>query len=116
MGATYKLAVGPVVEFKVTLAYTDGSKPCSATLQLQGKRLDEPALRELRGREGQTVADLLVEQLVGWGDQALVLDEAGQPAAFSADALRCLLSLPGAANVVFGEYVRAIGVEAKRGN
>ena len=114
--AVYKLAVADVVEFPVRLAYIDGGQSKSAAFRLQGQRMSEPELRDLRSREGQTVADVLVEKLSGWEGQQLVLDAAGGPALFSADALRCLLSLPGAANAVFAEYVKAIGVEGKRGN
>jgi hypothetical protein len=111
----YKLAIGEVVEWTSALAYKDGGKACEARLLLQAKRLDEPALRALKSREGQTVADLLVEQAVGW-EQTLVQAEDGSPAPYSPDALRCLLTLPGAANLLFADYVRACSAEAARGN
>lgn len=111
----YKLAIGQVVEFTSVMAYTDGGQACEAKVLLQAQRIDEPELRAFRSAQSQTVADVLVSKMVGW-EQPLVLDEAGRPAAFSPEALRCLLSLPGAANVVFADYVRACSVEAKRGN
>lgn len=115
MGA-YKLAVAPIAEFPVKLAFTDGGSQRTAEFRLQAKRMSEPELRAVRRDTDKTTADILVDQVVGWQDQTLVLDETGKPAAYSPEALLCLLSLPGAANVCFDNYIRAIGVEGKRGN
>lgn len=114
----YKLAIAPVVEFEVKLGFTDGAAQREAKFTLLGNRIDEPELRRMRSAEGlkKTTIDVLLDQLTGWREQTLVQDDAGQPAAFSADALRCLLTLPNAANVIFDAYIRAIGVEGKRGN
>lgn len=116
MQTEYRLAIAPVVEFTARLVYTDGGAERAAAVVLLARRMSEPELKELRSDATRTVADLLVEQVTGWRDQTLVLDADGLPAAYSADALRCLLSLPGAANVAFAAYIRAISVEGKRGN
>lgn len=112
----FRLAIAPIVEFVVRLAYTEGGGGKVATFSLFAKRMDAAELAALRGDNERTVADVLCEQVTGWRDQALVLDEAGAPAAYSAEALRTMLALPGAANAIFADYVRAIGVEGKRGN
>jgi hypothetical protein len=114
---SFRLEVAPIVEAPVRLVFSDAGRPRTASFVLLGKRLAENELRDELNVEGRTVGEFLQRQVTGWRDQALVIDDTtGKPADFGSEALACLLSLPGAAQVCLEAYVKALGVEGKRGN
>lgn len=113
----FKLAVAPLVDVPVKVFVQDGVQRRAVSFTLVGKRLAESAITDEIRRDERTAGEFLSGVIVDWRGQTLVLDEQdNSPAAFSAGAFACLLSLQGMAASCFDAYVRANGVEGKRGN
>lgn len=51
--------------------------------------------------------------VTGWDGQRMVLDDQGEPAAFSAEALAMLLSPIGVAKIIFDAYLKECRVKEK---
>ena len=101
----YTLAIDNVVEVpvKFTLKVGKVNKPFNAIL----------IARRLTREESDAMAsdlsikDFLLENVSGWSEQRLVLDDAtGEPAAFSRDALDAFLSVSGVLAICWNAYQR----------
>lgn len=102
----YKLSIGDCVEYKVTLSVVlPSGETQEHKFKLVGDRIESTALLTEIKQHELTTADWIVEHTRGWSGQRLVLDESGQPAAYSPDALRCLLGIHGATKVIFERYL-----------
>ena len=109
----YKLAVSNTVEFPVKLSVNDAGTRRDFTLRLQGQRLSDKYLADIRRDEPDlSTADFLLRHLTGWPEQRLVLNDDGTPADFNADALGVLLGIVGATPLIFTAYMEAIGQAA----
>jgi hypothetical protein len=109
----YKLVISDTVKFQVKLSVNDAGVKKEFSLWLEGKRLDMDHLKADLDENGDMKvmdfhAKVCRDNLTGWSDQRLVVGDDGQPAAFSAEALDCLLSLTGAVGVIHGAYMDAI--------
>jgi hypothetical protein len=113
MSTVYTLAVADVVELPVKLTVNDGGKTASFSFHLRAKRMPQADLRRALKDEDVLTRDLLVQQVIGWRGQALVLDADGKPADFSRDAFEAMLTLVGMESLVLNAYLRAMGVEAQ---
>jgi len=110
-----RLAISNKVRFPVTLSIDDdhGSKTIYRC-DLFADRLSVTELRGLEiGRDDKAVEDFLCRVCTGWAGQTLVLEDDGTPAAFSADALRDMLGVPGAIGIVSARYLAAITAKEK---
>lgn len=108
----FKLAIGNVIDFPVHIKVRDAVALKSFKFSVQAKRIDADQAKDLM-TEGtrlgdQTVNDFLVEQIIGWRGQCLVLDEADQPAAYSPEALAQVQTIPGASNTLYQTYLAAV--------
>lgn len=112
----FKLVVADVVEFPVRLTVTDGATPRQFSFTIQGKRTKTDQLDALVRNDTMSVPEFLRERLTGWRGQTLVVDDAGQPAAFGPEALDIMLSLPGAANAVLATYFEACSARGREKN
>lgn len=122
----FKLAIANVIQFPVSLTVLDGSTSKSFSFTLTAVRPTEPQLRAAFENEGtkkvaEFHADRCRQWLTGWQDQSLVMDSTtGNPAAFSAEALDCVMSLPGASTVLFNALMEAasasLGMQARAKN
>ena len=120
----YRLKIADSIEFPVALKVRNGSAIEEHKFHLTAERLSADQAADLfrsdTERGDQTLREFLHERLQGWRGQKLVVDEADQPAAFDAQALDALLSLPGAAVVIYTDYLRELGAssgnEARRKN
>jgi hypothetical protein len=79
---------------------------------LDMERMTQPQLTEALS-SGDRVDDFLASKTAGWEGQRLVLDEGGNPAAFSEEAFRELLKVPGMTVHVLQAYTRDLGVQEK---
>lgn len=120
----YKLAVEASVDFPVNIDLMDGRKKRNFAFHLTAHRLSTDQLRAEIGPDADnpnlTVGEFLHNHITGWRGQQLVVDEDGKPVDFSADAFDVLLTPPGAAQLIFIAYQRAIqvsdGESARRKN
>lgn len=105
----YKLTIGDVIEVAVKGSVQDGADKVSFAFTLRAKRLNTAQFREAFGPESQVLSrDFLLANVSGWRGQRLVLDDEGQPAAFSPEALDCLLSVVGMETICVNAYRDAL--------
>lgn len=121
----FKLAIGPEVEVPVRLNVRNGGTSTDFKFHVTGKRLSAEEARDKLSGEGDnadlTIADFLKQNLIGWRDQRLVLDEdSGAPAPFGPEALAAMLGVAGAAGVIYTAYLHGLaasdGAEGRRKN
>lgn len=116
----FKLVIANVVEFKVCLVDSNGGKTKEFPMTLFGRRLPQKELVEAIAatrQEGWDVVGFVADHITDWRGQTLVVDdETGQPLPFSDDAFAAMLSLGGAAAIIFHAYVDANAIKGKAGN
>jgi hypothetical protein len=121
----FKLAIGNVVEFPVSLIGRDGAEEKEFKFTLIARRMDAQEHKDLRvpgsPTSEKTLDEILKENITGWRDQTLVINEEdGKPAAFSAEALDALLSGPMVSARLYAQYLQSMffntGAEAVRKN
>lgn len=109
----YKLIVSDTVEFPVKLSVNDAGVKKDFSLRLAAKRLTQDEVSStFADSPDLSTADFLRRHVSGWREQRLVVDEGGQAAPFSVEAFEVLLSLFGAAAVIFSAYMEALAQAA----
>lgn len=114
---TYKLAISDTVHFQIKLSLNDAGVKRDFSLWLEANRVSVETLQANIEEHGEMkVVDfqrkVCRDNITGWRDQRLVLEEDGKPAPFSAEALDLMLSVPGAVQVTHGAYLEAITAAA----
>lgn len=108
----FKLAIGNIIDFPVHLKVRDGGTVKDFKFSLLAKRIDAAQAKELMtagtALGDQSIDDFLKEHVTNWRGQALVLDEADNPAAYSLEALAQVQSIPGASNTMYQAYLVAV--------
>lgn len=121
----FKVSIGHQIEVPVHLKIRDGGKLSEFKFHITGKRLSTQEVQEKIKGEGDqadvTVAEFLSQNITGWRDQKLVVDEeSGTPADFSQDALAAMLGVAGVAGVIYLAYLKELvasdGAEGRRKN
>lgn len=109
----FRLAIEDTVEVpvKFTLKSKGINKAFSFTFDAKRLAQDEISTR-LEDKE-KKVKDFMGDLVTGWAGQRLVLNEAGEPADFSEDALEVMLNAPGVASILFNAYLKDCGATAK---
>jgi len=109
----FTVVVDNVVEFPVKFTLKSGKvvKPFSVTIT--AKRLAQSEIKAEVQDSERDIADFLRDVVTDWADQRLVLDDAGQPAAFSPEALDAMLNVAGVASVMFKAYFKECGAKEK---
>ena len=107
----FTLAIDNVVEVPVKFTLKAGkvNKPFNVTLT--ARRLT-PEESEAQPAD-LSIKEFLLDNVSAWADQRLVLDAAGQPAAFSREALDAMLKVPGVLMTVWAAYNRECGCKEK---
>lgn len=110
---TYTLAISDTIEFPVKLTLNDKGIKKEFSLRLQAQRVTADSITASYAENGELKlgefhALACRQNLTGWTDQRLVIDAEGKPAPFSAEALDCLLTLPGASSVIYDAYMQAL--------
>lgn len=93
----FRLKIGKTIDAEVAFDLLEGDQYSSHKVALTLKRLDAEQFEQLMQRaRARDISDdqLLAEMAVG-SRQALVLDDNDQPAAYSPEAMTCLLGLIG---------------------
>jgi len=107
----FKLIVSNTVLVPVKGVINDAagkSSPFSFSLTCQ--RLNADELKEALSSSDTLVGDVVARVAQDWSG---VLDEEGQPVAYSDLALKQLLNIPGVAALCFGAYIQAVGAKEK---
>ena len=111
----YTLSIEDTVDVPVKFTLKQGkvNKTFSFTLTCTRLEQDEIVSR-LKAFEFKLHEFLRSEGVISnWTDQRLVLDAAGQPAAFNSDALAMMLSPPGVSKVIYDAYLKECGAKEK---
>ena len=111
----FKLSIEDTVEVPVRFTLKAGKVNKTFALTLTAQRLDQDEITaRLEAGEFKFKNFLQSEGLVtDWAGQRLVLDEAGQPAPFSAEAFALYLSAAGVAQVTFNAYQKECSAKEK---
>jgi hypothetical protein len=120
----YQLAIGDRFEYPVHLRVRDKSETKDFRFHLEARRMEAEEARQLISGEGDsaglTVKEFLHQNITNWRGQRLVLDDQGTPAPFGVEAFDALLSVSGAAGVIYQGYIVALaasnGAEGARKN
>lgn len=112
----YKLAISDTVEFKVAFTANDKGTQRPFSFNVSAARLTVTEYEQHRNADDNTVGQLLRTRLSGWSGQALVLDSAGQPAAYCVEALDVMIEVPGAARALYLGYLDACSTKEKEKN
>lgn len=113
MAFKYVLAVEDTVEVLVKFSVKSKGVLKTFAVTLEAKRLSQPDINERVADKEIKVADFLAEVVTGWSGQRLVLDDQGQPAEFSAEALEAFLGVAGLAHLCFTAYFKECGAKEK---
>ncbi len=109
----YKLAIKDVVNVPVKAVFNDGASPRRFEFTLVCNRMKSEPLQEVLKNDEKKTAEFLQEVVVDWSGQRLVLDDAGEPAPFSQEALAVMMTAPGLANMAFSAYLGQVGAREK---
>lgn len=109
----YTLAIEDTVELQVKLTVKVKSVAKLFSFTITATRMAQSEIEARVLDKENKVGDFLAEVITGWSGQRLVLADNGEPADFSADALRALLDVAGVANVIFSVYLRENGAKEK---
>lgn len=114
---THRLCISDTVKFQVRLSVNDAGTKKDFSLWFDANRVSLDALQANIEEHGEMkLVDfqrkVCRDNITGWADQRLVVDDDGQPAAFSAPALDLVLGLPGAVPLIHGAYMEAIAASA----
>jgi len=121
----FKVSIGDQIEVPVHLKIRDGGKLSEFKFHVTGKRLSTQEVQDkIKGDGDQadiTVSDFLAQNITGWRNQKLVIDEdSGNPAEFSQEALQAMLGVAGVAGVIYLAYLKELvasdGAEGRRKN
>lgn len=107
------LAISNNTEFNVKFNIKDGKVLKTFAFTLFAIRLDQAEVTARLEEKDNKLKEFLAEVITGWSGQRLVLDEAGQPAEFSAEGLDMLLNVIGVAAVCFNAYFKDCGAKEK---
>lgn len=120
----FRLNIADDIEFPVTIKVRNGGSVEDHKFHLTAARIDSDAAADLFSNDteagAQPLRDFLASKVKGWRGQKLVIGEDDKPAAFDAEAFGALLTIPGAAVVIYTDYLREIaassGAEGRRKN
>lgn len=108
----YRLVIGDVISVPVkgTLQVDGGAELCF-DFKLQMRRLPRQEFEGvIEPGSGHPVDSFVLSNTVGWSGQQIVLDEQGEPAAYSAEALDCMLTIVGMPQRIFQDYMQAMAI------
>lgn len=109
----YKLVISDTVKFQVKLTVNDAGTKKEFPMWIEAKRLDVNAIKADIADSGDLKlmdfhSKVCRENVTGWQDQRLVVDQDGNPAPFSLEALEIVLGLTGAVGIIHAAYMDAV--------
>jgi hypothetical protein len=120
----FKLVISDLVEFPVKFTLNDAGKMRQFVFSLIAKRKPVDELREFATRVAQagddheeTVRQMLLDTIVGWRGQTLVVEEeTGAPAGYTREGMEMVLDLVGVRTLVMTAYFGACSEKGKEKN
>jgi hypothetical protein len=106
---SFRLKIGKVIDIDVSFEVREGQQYQAHKVGLVLKRLDATQFDALMQRARDGAVDdfaLLGEMIVAWR-QDLVVDDADQPVAYSAEALECLCGVLGVRRLLAEKAIAA---------
>lgn len=109
----YTLAIDDFVTVPVKFTLKDKGVNKLFGVTLECRRLSQDEISEKLAEKESKVKDFVAEVVTGWSGQRLVLDEGGQPAEYSPEALGVMLNAAGVAMSCFNAYLKECGAKEK---
>lgn len=107
------LAISNTSEISVKFTLKEGSVNKLFAFTFTAVRLDQDEISERMDDKNKKVKDFMADVITGWSGQRLVLEDNGEPAAFSAEALAMMLNVMGVAGILFAAYLKDCGAKEK---
>lgn len=107
------LAIENTTEVSVKFTLKEGKVNKLFAFTFTATRLDQDEIQERLEDKERKVKAFMAEIITDWQGQRLVLDDAGQPADFSPEALEMLLNVMGVAVICFNAYFKDCGAREK---
>jgi hypothetical protein len=107
------LAIQNSTEIAVKFTLKEGSVQKLFAFSFTATRLDQDEIQERLEDKDRKVKSFMAEVITGWAGQRLVLEDNGQPADFSPEALEMLLNVMGVAVILFNAYLKDCGAKEK---
>jgi hypothetical protein len=109
----FKLAIEDTVEVPVKFTLKNKGVAKLFVFSIVATRLAQDEISNRLEDKEKKIKDFMSDLITGWTGQRLVLDEAGEPADFSPEALEVMLNAPGVATILFNAYLKDCGATAK---
>lgn len=113
----YKLVISDTVKFQVKLTLNDAGTDQEFPLLLVAQRIDLAKIRaDIEEHGAMPLVDYQTkvcrENVTGWQDQRLVVDQDGNPAPFSPEAFDAVIGIPGVAGIIYPAYMESLVVNS----
>jgi hypothetical protein len=105
----FKIKIENTVQVPVKFTMKEGETDKVIKFSFTAKRMPWKEINESE----KSVTEFLLDNVTGWKDQSFVLMDDGEPAPFSADALRFMLDQIGLISVMWNAYLRECGGKEK---
>lgn len=107
------LAISNTSEISVKFTLKEGSVNKLFAFSFTAIRLDQDEITERIEEKNKKVKDFMAEVITGWSGQRMVLEDNGEPAAFSQEALAMMLNVMGVGSILFNAYMKDCGAKEK---
>lgn len=105
---TFSLVNGDVMNVPIKLTLNGSNGPSAFAFTLQMRRLSRLEYVDTFSAESEVLSrDFLLDVTQGWRGQRLVVDDSGQPAPYSREAMAYLLDVVGVEGVCLKAYLEA---------
>lgn len=109
----YKLAIGNIIKVPVHFTINDEGKSVDFDFTLTCKRISQDEMTATMEKGEHLVSTFMERVITGWNGQKLVLDDEGNEAPFTKDALQLMLGITGVPMVFYLAYLKECRAKAK---
>lgn len=107
------LSISNTSEISVKFTLKEGSVNKLFAFSFTAERLDQDEINERLEDKNKKVKDFMAEVIKGWSGQRLVLEDNGEPAEFSQEALAMMLNVMGVGGILFNAYLKDCSAKEK---
>ena len=107
------LSISNTSEISVKFTLKEGVVNKLFAFSFTAERLDQDEITERLEDKNKKVKDFMAEVIKGWSGQRLVLEDNGEPAEFSQEALAMMLNVMGVGRILFDAYLKDCGAKEK---
>lgn len=107
------LSISNTSEISVKFTLKEGSVNKLFAFSFTAERLDQDEINERLEDKNKKVKDFMAGVITGWSGQRLVLEDNGEPAEFSQEALAMMLNVMGVGGILFNAYLKDCGAKEK---